>query len=259
MGMIDRALDMGSNLQKDKSRGQMSFFQSGATAETFQQDTIEVPDIPEWPESQLLAYERELLGFYVTSHPLSRYSKLLQSYATASTENLSDFSDQTDVTIGGIIDSAREILTKKGDKMAFVNLQDLSGSCEIIVFPEAYKVSQELIQADNTIFVRGKINLRDDVPKIIAEEIIPLDDVKMKLTRQLLIDLNTTGLEPEMLYEIKEILLKHPGKVPVYLSFRDPRGKEAVVSPGDELKVTVSDALFTELQNLVGENAVKVK
>jgi len=261
MAMIDRALESGSTLQKDRSRGQMSFFGGGGSsaAEEFTESTQEVPDIPEWPESQMLAYERELLGFYVTAHPLSRFAKQLETYATASSERLSEFSDQEEVTLGGIVDSIKEHMTKKGERMAFINLQDLTGSLELIAFPETYKSAQSLLQKDKAIFVKGKINLRDDTPKVIADEVIPMEEVQKRFTKMVSIDLQTAGLRPELLQDIKQLLLKHKGLTPVYLRFRDPAGKTAILNSGDELKVETSDTLFQELQRLLGEGAVKVR
>jgi len=258
MAMIDKALEMGSNMQKDKSIGQMSFFQ-GTPGEQFQHAAQDIPDIPEWPENQLLAYERELLGFYVTSHPLTRYSKQLQIYATTTSDTLAERNDQEEVTLGGLVDSLKEILTKKGDRMAFINLQDLSGSCEVIVFPELYQASQGIIQKDAALFVRGKINKRDDMPKVIAEEIILLDDVQKKFTKSVSIDLMTTGLQPDILKDIKQVLTKYKGQVPVYLRFRDAKGKTAVLDSGEDLRVETSDNLFLDLRKVVGEGAVKVR
>ncbi len=260
MAVVDHALEMGSNVQKDRSRGQLSFFAGGQTAEdSFPGGDLEMPNIPEWPESQKLANERELLGFYVSSHPLSTYAKVLKNYATAFTDTLSEFRDQSEVTLGGIIDQLKEIVTKKGDKMAFVTLQDLRGSCEVVVFPELYKSAAALVKKDATIFVRGKINSRDDIPKVIAEEIVPLDEVKKRFTRMVSIDLHTAGLESDLLKDICRILKSHKGHIPVYLAFRDPKGKTAVLHSGDEYKVSATDELFEELEKLVGENSVKIR
>ncbi|MBI3312949.1 MAG: DNA polymerase III subunit alpha [Candidatus Omnitrophica bacterium] len=261
MAMIDRALEMGAGLQRDKSRGQLSFFSGGAqtVAEFSDSEHDDVPNIPEWPEGQRLSYERELIGFYVTSHPLSQYAKLLKNYATATTDNLNEFRDQQEVTIGGLIDNIKEIVTKKGDKMGFITLQDLSGTCEVVTFPEIYRTAQALIKKDSPVFVRGKINSRDDVPKILAEEIVALEDVKKRFTRLISIDLRTTGLDPELLKEIRRILQTHKGSIPVYLSFRDPSGKSIVLHSGEDLRVESSDQLFEALEQLVGESAVKIR
>lgn len=258
MAMIDQGLELGASVQKDKTRGQFSFF-GGGEEDPFQGAAQNIPDIPEWPENQKLAYERELIGFYVSSHPLAGYTKIFKNYATAFTDTLSELKDQTEVTIGGIIDSIKEILTKKGDKMGFVNLQDLSGSCEVVVFPEIYKASSSVLQKDNLIFLRGKINMRDDEPKIIAEEIVPMSEVQARFTRSIYLDLKTAGLDPVILNDIKDTLAKYPGLTPVFLTFRDPLGKAAMISAGDKLRVKTSDELLGLLEKILGENSVKIR
>lgn len=258
MAMLDRALEVGSRAQKDRQRGQLSFFGNLAEASA-SQEGFQIPDIPEWPESQLLAFERELLGFYVTTHPLSKYEKTLKAYATASTDTLAEFRDQEEVTLGGVVDGIKEIMTKKGDRMAFLTLQDLTGSCEIVVFPDLFKASPTLMRKDATVFIRGRVNSRDDIPKVIAEEVIPLDDVKKRFTRLVSIDLHTAGLDPVLLEKLKGILGSHRGKVPVYLSFRDPSGKTAVIQPGDEFRVETNEGLFQAIESLLGENAIKIR
>ena len=143
--------------------------------------------------------------------------------------------------------------------MAFLTLQDLSGTCEVIVFPELYKSAGAKLAKDSIIFVRGKINAREDVPKIIAEEIVAIDDVKTRFTRFISIDLQTAGLESEILSDIKKVLLQHKGNTPVYLSFKDPLGKSAVIHSGDSLKVKTTDDLLSSLEKILGENAVKIR
>jgi len=163
------------------------------------------------------------------------------------------------MVITGMVSESKVILTKKGDKMAFVTLQDLSGSCEVIVFPELYKSAGKLVQKDTTIFIRGKINARDDIPKVMAEEIVSMEDVKSRFTRYISIDLKTIGLDSSMLKEIRTVLSQHRGKTPVYLSFKDPKGKTAVLHSGEQLRVETTDDLLETLETLVGENSVKIK
>ncbi len=128
----------------------------------------------------------------------------------------------------------------------------------MVVFPEMYKNAIELMRTDTTIFIKGKINARDDIPKVLAEDIIPLEDVQKRFTKTVSIDLQTAGLDSVLLKEIKRILVKHKGPVPVYLSFKDPQGKTAVLHSGEDSKVEASDELFNALEKLVGENTVKI-
>lgn len=278
MAQLDSVLDAGAQIQKDKSLGQMSFF--GDAASDFGAVHDSMPEIPEWPEGQKLAYERELIGFYVSAHPLSKYAKILKNYATHNTETLAEMTipkatvaanpptfprrgerqnQGPDVSIGAVIDSVREIVTKKGDKMAFVQLQDLFGTCEVVVFPDAYRKFLPLIRKDELVFVKGKADARDETPKILADEIVKIEEVQQKYTKQVMVDLQTTGLVPELLGEIKTILQKHRGKTPVMIAFRDPKGRRAVIDAGTGLAVSTSDALFDDLEALLGENSVKIQ
>ena len=163
-----------------------------------------------------------------------------------------------DVSICAVIDSIREILTKKGDKMAFIQLQDLFGTCELVVFPKTYKEYFSVIKKDEIVFVKGTADIRDETPKILADEIVKIDEVQKKYTKQVMVDLQTTGLVSELLAEIKTILQKHKGKTPVMIGFRDPKGKRAVIDAGAGLMVETTDALFDELETLLGENSVKI-
>ncbi len=260
MAVLDATLEMASNFQKDQSRGQMSFFGGGsASGSTFQEAGVTLPEIEEWPENQLLTFERELMGFYVSSHPLSRHAKILRNYATASTDTLAEFRDQAEVTLGGIVEQSKEILTKKGDRMAFVTLQDLSGSCEIVVFPSVFQANAALLVQDSIIFVRGKINAREDTPKVLADEIVSLEEVPKRFTRLVSIHLLTAGLDLGLLQDIHSILTRYKGRTPVHLTFRDADGRTSVIDSGDDLRVEAGDALFLELEKLVGENCVKIK
>ncbi len=259
MAALDGALDLGNRVQRDRELGQKSLFEMFGSDAGFKMDASQIPDIPEWPENQLLSYEREILGFFVSSHPLSKLSKILKTYTSASTQTLNQFKDQEEVSIGGLVQASKEIMTKKGEKMAFVTLEDLDGTCEIVVFSDMYKKAFELLAKDTAVFVKGRINLREDLPKIVASEILPLGEASQKLTRVLTIDLSTAGLDKETLKRLRDILLAHKGNTPVYLTFRDPLGKRTVLGSGESFKVNSSEKLFDEVEAILGENAIHVK
>lgn len=259
MAILDRVLEVGAKTQHDRHRGQLSLLDSFGDSLSSSGRDSDVPDLEEWPESQLLGYEREVLGFYVSTHPLAKFEKVLRAYATATTLSLSELRDQEPLTIGGIINTLREIVTKRGDRMAFVGVEDLDGRCEVVVFPELFRSSASLLHKDTAIFIRGKVNAREDTPKVIAEEIIPIEEVEKKLTKVISIDLLTAGLDLETLRKLKEILAQHPGKTPVYINFRDPAGRKTVLHSGEDFKVETSTPLFEELEQLLGANVIKIR
>ncbi|MBI4368350.1 MAG: DNA polymerase III subunit alpha [Candidatus Omnitrophica bacterium] len=259
MAILGRVLEVGAKTQYDRQRGQLSLLDQMGDQEGMPGGGREIPDLEEWPESQLLGYERELLGFYVSAHPLTKYDKILRTYATVTSTNLADLRDQEDLTMGGIINTIRGITTKRGDRMAFVGLEDLDGRCEVIIFPELFKSSAQVLHKDAVVFIRGKANVREDTPKVIAEELIPIEDVEKRLTRVISIDLLTAGLDLGTLKRLKDILSQHPGQTPVYINFRDASGRKTVLHSGEAFKVETAPPLLEQLEQLLGSNVIKIR
>lgn len=257
--VLGRVLELSAKVQRDRERGQLSLLDRMEEPHDLSGRDALVPELEEWPEHQLLSYERDVLGFYVSAHPLAKYEKLLRTYATATAVSLVEMKDQEVVEIGGIINTLREITTKKGDRMAFVGLEDLDGRCEVIVFPELFRSSAHLLRKDNTVFVRGKVNSREDTPKLIAEEIIPMDEAEKKFTKVISIDLLTAGLDLEMLKKLKEVLSRYPGQTPVHIHFRDPAGRRIILHSGEGFKVETGTPLFEQLEQLLGPNVIKIR
>ena len=247
-------------MQKDKLNGQFSFFDTFNMQKSFQKTFQEVPDIPEWPENQLLSYEKEMLGFYITNHPLTSFKKLLKNYSSFSISQLGNLRDGDKVHLGGIMSKVKVTTTRKtGEKMAIVNLEDLTGTVGTLVFPRAFQKFSNLVRVDSMVFITGRLNLREEEPKLVADEIIPLEEVKSKFTKAMLIRLKTPGLEKSTLGALKSVLSRHKGKVPVLLSFREPDGKMVSVSTGRDYFVKLDGLLLEEIENLCGLGSVGFK
>ncbi len=256
--MMDRALSLGAEQQRDREKGQMSFFgafdhgpESGVHVE-------DIEKVEEWPEHQLLANEKAVLGFYMSSHPMARFTRMIETYATTNTKKLADARDQQEVTIGGIISQIKEISTKKGDRMAFITLEDLDGTCEVIAFPEFFAQNRSQLIKDAVLFIRGSVNKRDDVPKIIANEMIPIEDVRKKLTKVISIDLSTAGLDQGTLEKLKGIFESHQGSTPVEINFLSPDGEHHVMQPGNDYHVEPNEEFFKKIKDLLGINSIHV-
>ena len=256
--MIDRLLDFGNDMQRDRAVGQFNLFADGSEEDKYSSIQQDIPDIEEWPENQLLEYEKETLGFYVTSHPLSRHAKTLRAFSTANAATLGDCSDQQEVLIGGIVAGIKKLTTKKGDPMAFVTLEDLEGKTEMVFFPETYQNSRELITDGAIVFVRGRVDARSDIPKVLASEVMLLEGVRKKLTKSLSVTLSTMGLSEELLVDLKKVLLKYPGKVPVHLQFIDSSGSKVRLIASSDFFINAEDQLFDDIEALLGENAIRV-
>jgi len=169
---LDTVMDAATKAQREKSSGQMSMFESHQT--TFQ----ELPETDEWSESERLMMEKDALGFYITGHPLRRYKEKLERFSVTPTHELQELKDKEEVTVGGIIRGLRKRQTKtKGDLMAYLTMEDLYGSVDIIVFPNLYRESINILSQETPIIISGHIEKNDEKGlKIIAKKIISMED-----------------------------------------------------------------------------------
>ncbi len=258
MSVLDKIMDVAQKANKDRNIGQLSFFDEASDVGSFRDTFHEVPDIPEWPEHELLAKEKEMLGFYITKHPLARFERLLNAYSTCKIPEMVSLSDGQEVLIGGIINKVKITVTrKKAEKMAIFSLEDLNNFVEVLAFPRTFAKFPDMIKEDSLVYVCGKVNRREEEPKIIAEDIIPLEKVKEKYTRSVLIKLSTTGLEESMMKRVKFCIQKFGGKVPVMIDLFSPEGRKIRVSVDGELYVNPTDELLTALEEILGSGNVK--
>ncbi len=256
--MLETALSSAGELQKDRVAGQLSFFDTGEGQGAFKKN-YEMPELPEWPESQLLLNEKEMLGFYVTGHPLTRYARMLKTYSSCSTSGLVKRRDGEEVTLGGLVNKLKFTVTKKNnEKMAIVTLEDQEGSIDALVFPRTFKDFGQYLTQDAILFMKGKLDKKEQDPKLLVSEITPISEAPKKLTRSIKISLTEDTRKDELLKGVQEVLQKYPGNIPVYLRFigKDNRLAELLVDRG--LFVSPSEEFLDSLQSLVGENSINL-
>jgi DNA polymerase-3 subunit alpha len=250
---IDMMMEQAAKHQRQEAIGQVSIFDSLGEAKD-----PGLPNVPEWKESQLLAFEKESVGFYISGHPLAAFEADMKRYATATTETLEQVPDGKDVTICGIIAGLKQKITKKNEKMAIMNLEDLSGTVEVIVFPDLYKSSQHLLLTDTPIIVAGQLDKSEQGNKIKAMRLHLLSDVRKKGTTRVDISMNATGLTQDDLLKVKGILIRYKGSIPVYLRLRNPLGKDSLISVGRDIRVNPSEQLVSEIESVLGAGAVSL-
>ena len=248
---LDLSMDQAMRHQQQEAIGQFSIFDG-----LDEQKDPALPDVPEWKESQLLAFERESVGFYITGHPLAAHEADMKRYVTTTTENLDKVPDGKEVILCGILAGLKQKMTKKNEKMAIMDLEDLSGTVEVIVFPELYRTSQHLLVTDAPLIVRGTVDQSEQGSKIKGTSIALLTDVKKRSTTRMDIRLNATGLTRDELIKVKDILLRHRGDIPVVLRLQNPTRSDSVISVGREIRVAPSDGLIAEIESLLGTGAV---
>jgi DNA polymerase-3 subunit alpha len=256
---IDRSLARAASIISDRQKGQSSLF--GALEE---KSSSAMPEtmigLPEWPQHELLAHEKELLGFYVTGHPLTPFAPILDKFSLHKTGQLASLPTRTITRIGGMIAAVQHGVSKKSGKpYSMVTLEDLEGSVQILVFNENYDKFRSLLEVNKAILVIGEVNVGEDKPKIFPQEIMPLEDAPRKYTKQVHLRLNTAHLQPDNLESVRELVTAHPGKIPLFLCFRRPTGEVIFVEPNDRYFVTPSRQLQEAANNLLGEETYYAK
>ena len=221
-------------------------------------DTIN--NLSEWPQHELLAHEKELLGFYVTGHPLTPFAPILEKYTLTNTAKLSELANRSLTRIGGLIAAVQHGVSKKSGKpYAMVTLEDLEGSVQILCMNENYDKFGPMLKANKAILAIGEVNTGEDRPKIFPQEIMPLEDAPKKFTKQVHLRLHTAHLKPEDLGSVRELVAAHPGKCPLLLCFMRPGGEIVFVDTNERFGVSPSLKLQQEADERFGEETYYAK
>jgi DNA polymerase-3 subunit alpha len=251
MAVLERALETGSKTQKERLTGQLSFFDNQDTTNGFKKNLEEIPQLKEWPQAQILSFEKEILGFYVTGHPLAHYETHIKKLTACNTKDLPSLPDGSEVRIVGLISKVKHTNTRKtNERMAILKLEDLEGDVEVLVFPNTFKQVFNYIKPSMVVVLRGRINLREETPKIIASDISLLEDAYKGISA---INIELSGISDTVLHVLKEKLASFPGKTPVYLHLDTPSYKRVQILVGEEFFVQPNETLISELNQLVGE------
>jgi DNA polymerase-3 subunit alpha len=218
-----------------------------------------VPPVPEgeWDKQTLLSSEREMLGLYVSDHPLFGVEHILSRAADTSIASLTADDGRPDgstVTIAGLISSLQRKMTKNGNPWAIATVEDLDGAIEVLFFPQSYQTVSHVLAEDLVVVVRGRVNRRDDVPTIYAQE-LTLPDLEEPGRGPVVVALPVTRCTPPVVERLKDVLATHPGPTEVHLRLTQP-GRTTVMRLDDGLRVTPTPALFGDLKALLGPSCL---
>ncbi len=250
------AVELGQRMQRERDSGQTSLFGEGDSDAVVQPRRL--PETEPWPDSLALAREKEVLGFYVTGHPLARYGRELQAFATSSIEGVREMEDKEQVRVGGIITEIKTTDDRKGKRMAFVTLEDFTGTVEAVVFSTCYAEHHEDLKRERAVIVDGRVSTRgEDDAKIIVNGVVPLSRAMQRFVERIRVRLETAGLDDDVLESLREGLLRHPGRCPVELVLRSSDGSERTVRVGS-IRVEPSPELLDELEPVVGESGIEL-
>jgi DNA polymerase-3 subunit alpha len=255
MAALEPAMQQGAVYHRDRVQGQTGLFMpmEGTAAGP---PSEPLPEVEEWEESQLLRLEKESVGFYITSHPLSRYAAEIKNYATAASSGLEDCSDGQEVRLCGIISGQRIATTKRGDKMAYLRFEDLQGTVETLVFPDLYKKVSGALTLDTPFLLSGIVDKGEKGVKIKATQLEPLSKFRERSTRRVDIHLQATGLTGQDLRRLKEILQRHKGSCPVFLCLRMPNKTQSTIALDEDSRISPSDLFIQDIEHDFGKGVV---
>ncbi|HEY6166922.1 MAG TPA: DNA polymerase III subunit alpha, partial [Verrucomicrobiae bacterium] len=257
-GALDRTLARAASVTQDRVRGQSSLF--GLLEENAPKQAETAGRLPEWPQHELLAHEKELLGFYVTGHPLTPYAPLLEKYCLHTSVSAAQLPNRSLTRIGGLIAAVQQGVSKKSNKpYAMVTLEDLEGTLQMLCMNENYDRYRELLVPNKAVLVVGEVNNAEDKPKLFPMELMPLEDAPRKFTRQVHLRLNTAHLTPEKLAAALELVAAHAGRCPLFLCLRRPGGELIFIETHEKYFVAPSAALQRAVDEMFGEETYYAK
>ncbi len=250
----ERVVDIAQKRSRDLASGQFSLF---GTEDIESDYAIELPDVPEWEQDQILANEKEMLGFYITGHPLLQFGDRLRMVIDCDSEAIMRRDDGSTVAMAGIVSNVRNVTTKRKDTMAYVTLEDMKGSSMAIVFSDLYRDAFSLINSDEPLLVKGTVDAGEESPKIIASEIIPLAEaLKNPFTSvHFMVDVEKTNADD--IERLKDILKRYKGKHKGYIHLISNNLTETVISLGNRLTIDISEDIRTEADNIFGSGTTK--
>ncbi|HEY8346692.1 MAG TPA: DNA polymerase III subunit alpha [Symbiobacteriaceae bacterium] len=275
--VLDQVLENAQKVQRHRHTGQMSLFDLGIVPGAGPEPEP-LPDIPEFPLPQLLAMEHEVLGFYVSGHPVRQYQAALDARGCQPVATLPEQRDGARVAVGGIVTAVKRVTTRSGGSMAFVTLEDQTGQVEVVVFPRVLSVADSYLVKDKVVVVRGRLQNQEEELKVLADEVIPVRapaaeppaasqaaspatapaQTPSPAARQPILYLKADASDETdpVMRSIERLLTQHPGNVRVRIKL-ERSGRWIEVHP--HLRVSASDELLAQLIDLLGPDSVVLR
>ena len=249
--IIERALEHGARMQRDRERGQTHLFGTDGNGNGNEPDD-HLPDIPGWSESETLQYEKEALGLYLTGHPMDSFRRRLNAMKGTTVDAIGQ--GKSEVSVGGMISDLKIRTTRKGDQMATGILEDRTGRIEIIIFPQAYQVAAGTLKSDTGVLLTGKPEQDDDRLRLIVDRIVRIDHLAERKDRKVRVQLGPEHQDRKTLEALAEVLKVHRGPSPVeiQLALEKRTPPIRVTASLTKARVRVSEALFQQIETVCG-------
>jgi DNA polymerase-3 subunit alpha len=261
LASVEDVISYASRKQEEERMNQASLF-GGESADGISLDEPKLRECPKWSNIERLNRERELIGFYLSGHPLDRYREDIRLFAshTLADEKISAMNDREQVKILGIITNVKQVTDKKGRPMAFVQIEDLHGAMEVLVFSEVFDRHQGLLSADTIVLLDGTLSMRGGPAKIMANTMERVENLREKFQNQLMLklQLQTSSLTHDDLKDMATLMSIHKGETPVTLRVESKHAKGPLRMNVRKFVVEPNNELLNGLRNIVGRDAVQL-
>lgn len=245
--------------QEESEQGLISLFDLGEQSSKSVENNLDIQVVADFEHHEKLSYEAELMGIYISGHPLDRYASLMKELSSMPVSQVQDTlgsDQQRTMTLAGQITSKKVILTKKGDKMCFATLEDLTGKIECIVFPKAFAEYELLLNSDEPVIVEGKVNLSESPRKILADKIYKLREQSENRITGVRINVQLEDLTDVKLNQLRQVLLSYRGGTPLHMIFESSHGR-ARLPLGDDYMINPTPQLAHRINEVFNKSAVK--
>lgn len=253
---VESALDYAHKIQNSKMLSSDSLF--GESVEVLLKEP-ELPNVKQWTEKEFLAQERKVIGFYLTDHPLRRYELEFNSFATIHLGETEDVIEKSDVRVCGVVTELKTKFDKAGRTMAFFKLDDLTGSCECLMFSKAYDEFGEFVEDEEAVFAVGNLESSGDAVKMQVNKVIPMRKIANEFTESLKLQISKQKVSANQLIELKTILKQSEGSIPVFINLTENGMDKGKLFSLKDIRVKITSELLKSLIAMIGDESVILK
>jgi DNA polymerase-3 subunit alpha len=247
-----------SKLQEEKLLGQVSLFAAEQVDDETTKARLDIQEVADFDDREKLGYEQSLMGIFVSGHPLDRYQDVMTQLSSMPISQVADMlgEEKREMTLAGMISGRKPIITKKGDRMCFANLEDLTGKIECIIFPKTFAEYEELLATDEALIMIGNVNLSEEPRKFFPSKIMKLKDQAEERVTGVRINVEIEELISTKLERFKQVLLSYRGSVPAHVIFENEKAK-ARLPLGDDFLVNPTPQMAAKINEVFNRNSVQ--
>ncbi len=253
IAIMAEALELGAASRREKESGQTSLFEAlEDTADAQSLNQIPLPELPDWPDREKFNREKELAGIFLSGHPLDRFRADARSFADTASTDLPDLQPDQFVRMVGMITACREITTKKGDPMAFVELEDFEGKYEVVVFPRTYEECKYTLTIDQMLYIEGKYSIREgeDEGKVLVNKAEALENVRRARAKFIDIEMPADAVDIQHLESMRKLFRTYQGKVPIRLMLNGGDREKVIIQADNRFRINPTDEFLAALEKL---------